>query len=232
MYKNSIKIYCQKICFEGFLISLNTSWLDVHQVMILHWIYIQALVFSYATLLTLLIKTYILYLHSLCERLAVPAIAHQNTVDCYLPWVRNQFALTVVNLFILLICVRFLDTTLNSCRENNTLYFSTVTENMRPQGCISVGGTLMACGLQMILFIELEANGRGRGHCRGRRGQPAWALTGAACPGPPMLSSRPPDGRAWRRTVSQLHLRADGPAVGLAEAVVVDMEAKLLQEEA
>lgn len=47
-----------------------------------------------------------------------------------------------------------------------------------------------------------------------------------------MLSPGSPDGRARRRAVSQLHLRADGPAGGLAEAVVADREAKLLQGEA
>lgn len=178
---------------------------------------------------TLLIITYICTCPSVWK-ISNACYFPPEYMGCYLPWVGNQFAFTFVNLFILLICVRFLDTTLNSCRESNSLCFSTATENTRPQPYSSARGTLMACGLRWFS----SQNQRPRQGERGLQRQ-----EGAAC----LSLDQSSMSRAtyalisisWWQSLAQGCLSstsADGPAAGLAGAVVVGMEAKLLQGEA
>lgn len=52
--------------------------------------------------------------------------SHQDTVGCYLPWIGKWFAFIPVNLLILLIYIRFLYTVLNSLRDDNKFWVSTV----------------------------------------------------------------------------------------------------------
>lgn len=156
------------------------------------WIYIKTLALTY---LTLLITNYVFTCIPLCERLVIPArtqwvitcLALEKALHSHCQFIRS-FKLC-----------RLWYTILNSFKEHNRFWFSTVVCKLETARCTTVGGAKVVCSLMARLSAQNWRRNRKGVLCEPKRNcmssehpiSPFWSLEDwCALAGPSRSSQR------------------------------------------